>query len=173
MSWIKPDVWHELWGVDGEAEFVQKLNEIRPKFAKDLSAFVGGEVRMDDGSEHPLLASVAEKVLAGSFPTDGQAKAFSAVVAQLQRKRRTGSELRLETEADKKLRAAQSLKAIDFANTYKELFNKKTADIVESMTAFCDEHQTLTPKQLEFLTKIIDTLPQKCFEAQDVADQRG
>lgn len=141
--------------------FLSRLKEKHRGFAKRLSDFSSGEVQLNDGSQHPLLQSIANQVLDGlKMPTQKQVSAFVGIFDKLQDKKRSGSALTLESSDDKAKRKNASEKLVNIARKHYSKFpGAKTQSTLLSFVKQFDEKGILTEKQIKYLRFIVEQLP--------------
>lgn len=168
MEWKPlPADWGRF-GASGET-FIDELEHDDSVFVKKLSSFLAGEVRLEDGTEHPLLASVAKQVTEDlKKPTGKQVGAFKGIYDALMEKKRSGEPLRIETPEDKDKRKQASEKLLELAERGIGLWRRrgqsKTIDIVLSMKKQYLRKGNLSVPQVKYLRWIVENLPPELLE---------
>lgn len=172
MGWLdclRSDDWVKGWEETelDEGKFIEKLRVKEPVFIGKVASFVAGSVTLEDGTQHPLLQSIAQRVLASEIPTERQMKAFGSVFDTLMKKKTLGIALKVETEEDKRERELASTKLIAIASKNIRLFTPKTREIIKSMSDFHMARGYLTIKQMEFLKRMVEQLPSSVLSEKD------
>lgn len=166
MSWILADAeWEKTWRLqpmEGDDIF-DALMELDSVFTKALSVVMSGRVLLENGEQHPFLATIMETVEAGKLPTESQRNAFLRVYKHLRGLQTRGEPLRMETDDDKAKRAELSRRLVGVAQQHLDLFNDRTKSVVTSMTQQFAERGTLTAAQLALLKRIVETVPEHLF----------
>lgn len=153
----------EMWGdVTGDpAKFVSRLKIKNREFAKCLSGFLNHEVTLTDGTEHPVLASIAKQCVEDlKNPSDKQTHAFIGIYTGLLTKKRAGVPLAIETVEERASRASASRTFVELARKHKGKFvGRKTQEVLTSMIAQFDSRGSLSDKQVKYLRYIVEQLP--------------
>lgn len=138
------------------ADFVQLLHGLDSVFIKKLASFVVGDVTLDDGNEHTLLASIAEQINERHIPTPAQRGAFKTVYDNLLRSKAMGKPLQEENEEARQYRVAQSNALMGQALKWRDKFKgTRTQGIIDSMNQYYQAKGILTDGQLNFLRTVV------------------
>lgn len=142
-------------------EFIEGLKKSYPKFAVRLSGFLVGDVKMDDGTQHPLLDSIAKQVVEKRrMPTKKQELAFIGIFDGLVARKAAGLPLKMESEDERRKRANVSSRLVAIARrNITKWPGAKTREIISSMAEHFDKHGSLTEKQIGYLRFIVEQLP--------------
>lgn len=136
--------------------FVQLLHGLDAVFTKKLMSFLEGDVRMDDGQEHPFLKSVADQIGTHHLPTPSQRSAFKSIYDKLFRCKAMGLPLREETAEEKDYRKAMSRDLIAKALKWRDQFQgTRTKTVIDSMAAQYKERGMLTNNQIQYLKTVV------------------
>lgn len=142
------------------SEFLDFLKKKNPVFVRCLAAFVNGDVKMSDGSQHPLLQSIADQVLnKNKVPTPKQMAAFRGVFNSLVETLKHDGVLEPESEESRELMAKSASTLLAIGVKWIGEFTPKTRDVITSMDSQFKKKGRLSVKQLKFLQWIVEQLP--------------
>lgn len=150
---------------DFGADFATRLKAEDRVFVNKLAAFLEGDVTLDDGKQHTVLASIAKWVVEDErLPTEKQRSAFKAIFDSLMEKKKAGDPLVEETPETKEKRKDAAEILLKLGTKYIEKFTMKTREIIVSMDTQFKKKGALSFKQVKYLRFIVEQLPPKLLE---------
>tara|TARA_B100000809_G_scaffold68321_1_gene65479 strand:- start:1384 stop:2160 length:777 start_codon:yes stop_codon:yes gene_type:complete len=155
--------WDEV--PESSVSLLDSIKSKYPEFSDALELFSGGAFTFDDGSEDSFLTSVADQVIKDlKSPSVKQRETFIRATKNLKKRKTKEGRLHKETTQEFEDRGKNSALLLKIARDNLKRFTPRTHKLINSFQDYATKKGSLTQKQLSWLHKIIEELPESILK---------